>query len=239
MTEVKGLVFDLFFTLVNPMREDFVRDSEYAVLKIERSEMQRRNSIDHIARNTGQIRDPYEIMHRILCGLNISEDILIRAADVRLERLRRTLYGIEQKNRNILKNLRELGFKIALLSNADVVDIYYWQGSPLSALFDKVIFSCDVGLLKPDLKIFCLALDALGLSSNQVFYVGDGSHDEFRGAREAGITTILTTEYITHTWPDKIPALKEDADYHIERLEDLLGIMGIYGANSAVSKAGV
>ena len=229
ITEVKGLVFDLFFTLINPRREDFFRDSEHGVLKIELSEMQRRNSIEHIARNTGQIRDPYEIMRRILCGLDISEDILIRAADVRRERLRRTLYEVEQKNLDILKSLRESGLKLALLSNADVVDIYYWQGSPLSAVFDEVIFSCDVGLLKPDPKIFRLALDALGLSSDQVFYVGDGGHDEFRGAREAGINTILTTEYITHARPGKIPALKEDADYHIERLEDLLGILSLCG----------
>jgi len=226
MSDIKGLIFDLFFTLINPMCEDFVRDSEYAVLGMERGEFERRNGIDYSVRGGGQIRDPYEMMRHILRGLDLSGDLLRRATDARLERIRRALYSVEPKNLDVLKNLRERGFKTALLSNADGMDICHWQGSPLSAAFDEVIFSCDAGLLKPDPEIFRLALDSLGLPAARVLYVGDGGHNELRGAREAGMTAILTTEYITSVWPDKIPALKGDADYHIEHLEEIWKVIG-------------
>jgi putative hydrolase of the HAD superfamily len=225
MAGVKGLIFDLFFTLINPMREDLARDSEYAILGMERGEFERRNGIDYSVRGGGQIRDPYEMMRHILRGLDLSEDLLRRTTDARLERIRRALYSVEPKNLDVLKKLRERGFKTALLSNADVADIYHWQGSPLSAAFDTVIFSCEAGLLKPDPEIFRLALDSLGLPAAQVLYAGDGGHNELRGAREAGMTTVLTTEYITRAWPERIPTLKNDADYHIEHLEEIWGII--------------
>jgi putative hydrolase of the HAD superfamily len=225
MGAVKGLVFDLFFTLINPMREDLARDSEYEVLGMERREFERRNTIDYNIRGSGQIRDPYEMMRHILRGLDLSEELLRRAADARVERIRRTLYSVEQKNLDALTKLRESGFKTVLLSNTDAADLCHWQGSPLSAAFDDVIFSYNVGLLKPDPKIFRLALDRIGLPPDHILYVGDGGHNELRGAREAGMITILTTEYITSVWPERIPGLKEEADYHIDHLEDVWRII--------------
>jgi putative hydrolase of the HAD superfamily len=41
------------------------------------------------------------------------------------------------------------------------------------------------------------------------------------------MTTMLTTEYIVQVWPEKIPALRQDADYEVARLEDILTIIGV------------
>jgi putative hydrolase of the HAD superfamily len=46
--------------------------------------------------------------------------------------------------------------------------------------------------------------------------VGDGGHQELRGAKEAGFSTALTIEYIQNLWPEKIPAIKPWADYVID-----------------------
>jgi hypothetical protein len=40
--------------------------------------------------------------------------------------------------------------------------------------------------------------------------------------------TALTTEYITQIWPEKIPALRQHADYELARLENILTIIGNY-----------
>jgi putative hydrolase of the HAD superfamily len=93
-------------------------------------------------------------------------------------------------------------------------------------LFDVTVFSCDAGILKPDPRIYRLATDGLGLPPEQCLYVGDGGHRELRGAREAGLATALTVEYISSLWPEKIPELKTDADYVINRLEELENITG-------------
>jgi putative hydrolase of the HAD superfamily len=221
----KAMIFDLFFTLVNPMKEEYSLVSEYTVLGMERKEFEWRNGIDYDIRGSGKIRDPYEMIRHILRGLDVDEGLLRRAADARLERIKRTLYGVEEKNLRVLKKIRELGFKTCLISNADVIDVYHWKGSPLSGVFDQVFFSYYEGLLKPDQRIFRLALDRLEIEAAQCFYVGDGGHEELRGAREAGMTTILTTEYSSRIWPEKIPDLRQNADYEIPRLEDIIKVL--------------
>jgi putative hydrolase of the HAD superfamily len=225
MSEPRAVLFDLFFTLIDPMKEEYARESEYLVLGMERGEFERRNGIDYQLRGSGQIRDPYEMVRHILRGLDIGEDLLRRATDARLERIRRALMGVEEKNLTLLRKLRERGFKTALVSNADAADVYHWKSTPLSSSFDTAVFSYDVGFLKPDPRIFLLALERLGCSPSQCFFVGDGGHEELRGAKETGMTAILTTEYITHVWPERIPALRKDADHEVKRLEDIWDII--------------
>jgi putative hydrolase of the HAD superfamily len=235
-TGQKVVIFDLFFTLINPMRAEYShepdrRPDEYTVLGMERGEFERRNGIDYAVRGEGKIRDPYEMIRHILRGLDIDEALLRRAAEARLERIRRALCNVEEKNLGVLKKLRERGYKTCLISNADVIDVYHWESSPLSAAFDRTVFSYYEGVLKPDPRIFRLALERLGIAADPpaaklpCYYVGDGGHEELRGAREAGMTTVLTTEYSSQVWPEKIPALRRDADYEIPRLEDILEII--------------
>ncbi|AEF86056.1 HAD-superfamily hydrolase [Treponema primitia ZAS-2] len=221
----QAVLFDLFFTLINPMKEEYSRVSEYSVLGMERREFEAYNGIDYPFRASGGIQDPYDMVRHILRGLDIDDSLIRRATDARLERIRRGLYGVEKKNLGLLRDLREQGFKIALVSNADAADVYHWKGSPLDALFDTVVFSYHAGVLKPDPRIFRLAADRLGLPPEQCFFVGDGGHEELGGARALGMTTILTTEYISGLWPERIPGLRNDADYEVARLEDIRDIV--------------
>ncbi|MDR3122950.1 MAG: HAD family hydrolase [Treponema sp.] len=230
MAQKRAILFDLFFTLIDPLKDELFRESEYAVLDMERSEFEQWNEVDYDLRASGKIRGPYNVFRHIVRGRVIDEALLLRAADARLERIRRALCGVEEQKLALLKKLRKLGFRICLVSNADDMDKHHWQDSPLRACFDQTIFSCDAGLLKPDPRIYRLALERLGLEPaaerlGQCIYVGDGGHEELRGAGEAGMTTVLTTEYITQVWPEKIPALRQNADYEVARLEDILPII--------------
>jgi putative hydrolase of the HAD superfamily len=222
----KALIFDLFYTLINPLAPENMAENEYRVLDMSREDFEGRNAVDYEVRAGGTIRDPYEMMTHILRGLDIPEEKIREAAEARLHRIRRGLFGVDEKNLALLRRFRERGLKTALVSNADIADIWYWKDCLLSGSFDQTIFSCDAGLLKPDPRIYRLAVDGLGLSPELCLYVGDGGHRELRGAREAGLATVLTTEYIADLWPEKIPELKTDADYVIHRLEDLEDIMG-------------
>jgi putative hydrolase of the HAD superfamily len=226
MTGIKALIFDLFFTLIDPLDPAFGRENEYTILGMDRRDFEERNAVDYAIRGCGKIRDPREMLRHILRGLDIPEDLLCRAAEARVERIRRAIYGVEPKNLALLKKFRDAGFGTALISNADAADIYHWRGSALSRFFDVTIFSYDVGLLKPDPRIFRMALEGLGLEAGQCLYVGDGGHGELRGAKDAGMTTVLTTEYIRRAWPEKINALRQDADYVVEGLEAVWDITG-------------
>jgi FMN phosphatase YigB (HAD superfamily) len=62
-------------------------------------------------------------------------------------------------------------------------------GDMKAAWFDPVVVSAEVGLCKPDPRIFRLALSARGLDPAEVVYVGDSDEDVV-GARAAGMTPV-------------------------------------------------
>ena len=60
-----------------------------------------------------------------------------------------------------------------------------------SPLFDVVIDSHEVGVEKPDPRIFDFALEAAGCAPERAVYVGDIYRIDVVGARAAGIPAIL------------------------------------------------
>ncbi|MEO0080427.1 MAG: hypothetical protein ABIK44_07115, partial [candidate division WOR-3 bacterium] len=60
----------------------------------------------------------------------------------------------------------------------------------------------------------------------QCLYVGDGSSDEFRGAREAGMTPVLLTRHIEVIRPERIPEVAKDVQLQIRTVGELAGLLG-------------
>jgi putative hydrolase of the HAD superfamily len=225
----RAVIFDLFYTLINPLDPSRIQNSEYEILNMSRDDFEGRNALDYRSWAEGKIRDPVEIVRRILTGLDYSEETIRAAALARMERIRRGLFEVEQKNLELLVKLRRRGIKTVLLSNADVMDTRYWGQSPLAPCFDAAIFSWQAGFIKPEAEIYALALEKLGaLSPGDCLYVGDGGHGELEGARKAGFTTVLTVEYIQNLWPQRIPSLRAWADFVIG---DITGIQDLCGEN--------
>ena len=82
--------------------------------------------------------------------------------------------------------------KLALISNFDhpphVHSVLTKLG--LTHFFDSVVISAEVGVKKPDPRIFDLALDQTGMKPEEVIYVGD-TEDDVKAARAANIIPIL------------------------------------------------
>jgi epoxide hydrolase-like predicted phosphatase len=65
-------------------------------------------------------------------------------------------------------------YKTALLSNAwDDLRYFIEAEWKIADAFDEIIISAEVGLAKPDRRIFQLALDRLGVSAPQAVFVDD------------------------------------------------------------------
>jgi len=82
--------------------------------------------------------------------------------------------------------------KLALISNFDHPPHIHSVLSKLglTSLFDSVVISAEVGIKKPDPRIFDAALAQTGMKPEEVVYVGD-TEDDTKAARDAGIVPIL------------------------------------------------
>jgi epoxide hydrolase-like predicted phosphatase len=81
-------------------------------------------------------------------------------------------------------------YKTALLSNAwDDLRQVIAERWHFEDAFDTLIISAEVRLVKPDPRIFQLALDRLGVEANQAIFVDDMKRN-VEGAKEAGLQAI-------------------------------------------------
>jgi putative hydrolase of the HAD superfamily len=90
---------------------------------------------------------------------------------------------------DLLRALRPR-YQTALLSNAwdDLRQVLEQRLKILDA-FDQVIISAEVGLMKPDERIFRLAVERLGVAPGEAVFVDDFVHN-VEGARLAGLQAI-------------------------------------------------
>jgi putative hydrolase of the HAD superfamily len=76
-----------------------------------------------------------------------------------------------------IEALAARGQRLALLSNAPVEVARHIETLPVLAQFSPRLFSCDVGLTKPDPAIFALLLARLGSPPSEVTFLDDRSEN--------------------------------------------------------------
>jgi putative hydrolase of the HAD superfamily len=88
------------------------------------------------------------------------------------------------------RRLRVTGISLAILSNMprDVLEGLRNQSKWLSE-FAITIFSCEVGSVKPEARIYRLLLDALECAGPSVLFIDD-SHENIQAATDAGLTAV-------------------------------------------------
>lgn len=90
-----------------------------------------------------------------------------------------------------LETLKTKGYELGLISDCSLEVPMLWEKTPFAALIDVPVFSCAVGLKKPDPQIYHLACEKLGAGPRDCLYVGDGSSDELAGASKIGMHPVL------------------------------------------------
>jgi putative hydrolase of the HAD superfamily len=89
-----------------------------------------------------------------------------------------------------LWGLRGRARSVALLSNIHFEGVARLRSTfPDLGLFDRLFFSCELGLMKPELAIFESCLRGLGAPGGECLFVDDAA-ENVRGARAAGMRAL-------------------------------------------------
>jgi putative hydrolase of the HAD superfamily len=218
----RAVFFDLFFTLINPRYSD---KNEYDVVGMSSAEWEQYAEEENIylERALGRVKTEKQIIEKITERLpcKVTEEqkqlILLR----REERMKRALVDVDDLILGVLQELHNSNIKLGLISNADIIDTKYWEYSPLARYFDSVLFSCNTGILKPDVTIYHKAMKELGVHPSESIFIGDGGSNELYGAKMAGMKTILT-EYLETKTGNVRECILPYADHTISRFDDML-----------------
>lgn len=98
--------------------------------------------------------------------------------------------------RETLAALRGQGLKLGIVSNWDHRLPDLLQGLGLARLFDALVYSSEVGVEKPDPRIFESALRRLEIdprAAGAALHVGDGRLEDVEGAQAVGMRALHLT----------------------------------------------
>jgi len=98
----------------------------------------------------------------------------------------------------LVKRLRQRGYRVAALSNLEPSRARWLRRHGIDELFDVVVFSCEVGVRKPDLEagkpsdlaVYRLTLSRLGLEVKECIFIDDNSNC-VAAAESMGLKSIL------------------------------------------------
>ena len=182
---LRAVVFDLWGTLVDASAEEFRalrrRVAERAGLDEERFEAVWAET--YRERETGPILPA-------LRAVGIGDDAVGEVLEWRREVIRKTLVPAEGAL-ELLAEVRGRGLRTGLISMCTEEVSELWSATVLAPLIDEAVFSCDVGLAKPDAGIYRLACERLGVAPAEALFIGDGANDELAGAERAGMRAVL------------------------------------------------
>ena len=137
-------------------------------------------------RETGPIRPAVRRLYELLGVDRSVEEILELRRALTLE----SLVPVDGALATV-DELRRRGVRVGLVSNCTEEVALVWEETPFAGCFDVAVFSATAGCMKPERRIYELALEGLGVAAQEALFVGDGANDELEGARRVGMTPVL------------------------------------------------
>ncbi|MGH3569858.1 MAG: HAD family hydrolase [Pseudonocardia sp.] len=187
-----AVVFDLFGTLVTAPTP---HERAYAASRLASAVGCEGAMVERYFRDTWQIRHDGTLptltdlaahlvrnVHGPDAAVGLVADELRALGKVRLVPAPSIIYA--------LKSLHSNGLRLGVLSDASAGIATAWTRSPLAALVDAAVFSCQARAVKPNQQLYSRIRDELDVQPDRTLYVGDGGGDELRGALAAGMAAV-------------------------------------------------
>lgn len=222
---MKAVFFDLFETLITEKtRKDFqARAPFHERLGTTKDKSSRWWAENEDAAMTGKFPDCLASFTDLCVAVAspLTKNEILMAAQEHEVWKSKVLSCVEPQIFEMLGAVRARGLKVGIISNALPEEVRAWRFCPLQNYVDPVVFSCSVGVMKPDREIFELACARMCVQPSEVYFVGDGGYDELQGAASVGMKVIQAAWYQDRDVPWSCPTSLERAD----SIEDLLALL--------------
>jgi putative hydrolase of the HAD superfamily len=160
-----------FIDLLPVVFGDYDDDTDHPWHRVERGEIpfdEARLGVMEEARSQGIEVDPFSVLQRMGTGGGIRTDVV-----------------------DHVRRIRESGRSTALVTNNVIEFRELWRPMlPLDELFDAVIDSSEVGMRKPDPRIYELALAEIGAAAERSVFLDD-YEGNVRAAERVGLRGIV------------------------------------------------
>ncbi|MFN2146226.1 MAG: HAD family hydrolase [Anaerolineales bacterium] len=117
-----------------------------------------------------------------------------------------------------IRQLKQVGVKVGLLTNRSDPPTDYLHESGLASEMDFSVAAGQIGTWKPDPEAFYYSMGVAGALPAETVYIGDNYYADVLGARNAGMQAVLIDRERIFPEPD-CPAI-----YEIAELLPLLGL---------------
>jgi HAD superfamily hydrolase (TIGR01509 family) len=198
---IRAVLFDAGHTLLEAdyaCLTGFIRSRGYDVSEgqVATAERRARRKLDEeqAAQPTRARTGAGRYMRYVMEGLGITDDAHIKAVTA----WRRTFnlpvglcHIADVEAADALRRLREAGLITGVISNSNGSVQRALAAVGLARHLNFVIDSTIVGVAKPEPGVFKMALEAAGVEAAEAVYIGDSYHVDVRGARAAGMVSVL------------------------------------------------
>jgi 2-haloalkanoic acid dehalogenase type II len=196
---IRGVIFDIHSTLVDQGDAESWLDAALAAAPHPLTLEGRRGLVTFLDRiwEGARISDPtssrdlsFEDHHRVFHELIEAGPGVDRPLADALYNVMLSTWHAYDDTLPVLRDLRAAGIRTCLLSNAGVPIRDVLEREGMTGLYDEIVLSYEVGCVKPERRIFEIALERLGMPAADVLMVGDNANDD-GGATHLGMRTLI------------------------------------------------
>ena len=197
---IKAVVFDVGGVLTSPLRETFEKISAGGVVDLDKVGPQFRDTfmVGHDGDLPSHRLERGEItIDEFVATLGEARDAVWTLMHPESPHSLFTHVTPHAGMHGLVDDARRAGYKTGIVSNIFTEYIPRWdQITNHVGRFDSVVYSCSVGVRKPNKAIFDIALAELALQAHEVLFIDD-TIDMVAAARNYGFVAVEVADHAT------------------------------------------
>jgi len=164
----------------------------------------------------------YEVVRKVYGDIGMFDDFDDYFNDL-FELFRKAAWQIFPETKNVLNEIKSLGFTLIIVSNFDSRVYDVCENLRIINHFDDFIISSEAGYAKPDIEIYNIALSRNNLNPQQCVFIGDNYLNDYVAPTKIGMKALLLNRE------------NENEQYSVNKISDLNELLTLLQNNGRLS----